>query len=145
MRIDGELDVRAAGLDANLANDGDGGVAHGLIFAVGERLRGRDGDGVAGVHAHGIEVLDGADDDDVVGEIAHQLQLVFLPAEHRLFQQHFVDRREIEAAREQFQQLFAVVGNAAAGAAERERGTQNDREADLAAEVDPVFQIVDQR
>ena len=97
------------------------------------------------MRAHGVEIFDGADDDDVVGEIAHQLQLVFLPAEHRLFQQHFVDRREIEAAREKFQQLFAVVGDAAAGAAQRERGAQDDRETDLAAEVDAVFQIVDQR
>ena len=92
MRIDGKLDVRASGLDADLANDGNGGVAHGLVFAVGKRLRRSDGDGVAGVRAHGIEVLDGADDDDVVGEIAHHLQFVFLPAEHRLLDQHLVDR-----------------------------------------------------
>ena len=59
--IDGELDVGAAGLDANLADHGDGGIAHGLVFAIGECLRGGDGDGVARMHAHGIEVLDGAD------------------------------------------------------------------------------------
>ena len=128
VRIDGELNVRSAGLDADLANDGDGGVAHGLVFAIGERLRRSDGDGVAGVRAHGIEVLDGADDDDVVGQVAHQLQLVFLPAEHGFFEQDFVYGREIEAARQQFQQLFAVVGDAAAGAAERERRPQDDRE-----------------
>ena len=56
-----------------------------------------------------------------------------------------MNRREIESAGEQFQQLFAVVGDAAAGSAERERRTQDDREADLAAEVEAVFQIVDQR
>ncbi len=117
VRIDGELNVRSAGLDADLADDGDRGIAHRLVFAVGERLRRRDGDRVAGVRAHRIEVLDGADDDDVVGEIAHQLELVLFPAEHRFFEQHFVNRREIEAAGEQFQQLFAVVGNAAAGSA----------------------------
>ena len=145
VRIDGELDVRSAGLDADLANDGDGGIAHGLIFAIGKRLRRSHRDGVASVRAHGIEIFDGADDDDVVGQIAHQLQFIFFPAEHGFFQQHFVNRREIEAARQQFQQLFAVVGNAAAGAAERERRPQDHREADLAAEVDAVFQIVDQR
>ena len=78
-------------------------------------------------------------------KIAHHLQLVFFPAKHRLFKQHFMDGREIEAARQQFQQLFAVVGDAAAGAAERERRPQDHRETDLAAEVDAVFQIVDQR
>jgi hypothetical protein len=42
------------------------GVAHDLVLAVGERLRRRHGDRVAGVHAHGVEVLDRADDDHVV-------------------------------------------------------------------------------
>ena len=41
-------------------------VAHRLVFLVGQRLRRRDGDAVAGVDAHRVEVLDGADDDDVV-------------------------------------------------------------------------------
>ena len=50
--IDGELDVRAARLHADLADDGDGGVAHQLVFLVGQRLGGGDGDRVAGVHAH---------------------------------------------------------------------------------------------
>ncbi len=99
-RIDRELNVRAAGLDADLADDLDSSIAHGLVFAVGERLRGRDRDRIAGVHAHGIEVFDGADDDDVVGEVSHHLQLIFLPAEHRLFQQHFMHGRKVEAARQ---------------------------------------------
>ena len=83
-------------------------------------------------------------DDDVVRQIAHQLELVLFPAEDRLFQQNFVDGREVEAASEEFEQFVAVVGDAAAGAAERERGTEDDRESDLAGEIDPVFQIVDQ-
>ncbi len=116
-----ELNIRSAGLDADLADHRDRGIAHRLIFAVGERLRRRDGDRVAGMHAHGIEVFDRADDDDVVGQIAHHLELVFFPAQHRFFDQHFVHRREIEPARQHFQQLFAVVGDAAAGAAQRER------------------------
>jgi len=76
---------------------------------------------------------------------AHHFQLVLLPPEHGFFQQHFVDGREIESAGEQFQQFVAVVGDAAAGAPKRERWPQDHREADLAAEVDAVFQIVDQR
>src|SRR4029453_11349253 len=58
----------AAGLDADLADDRDGGVAHELVFLVGERLCGRDRDRVAGVDAHRVDVLDRADDADVVGE-----------------------------------------------------------------------------
>ena len=83
-RVDRELDVRAAGLDADPADDPARRVAHPLVFLVGERQDRRDGDAVAGVHAHRIDVLDRADDDEVVGDVAHHLELEFLPADHRL-------------------------------------------------------------
>ena len=38
--------------------------------------------------AHGVQVLDGADDDHVVGQVAHHLQLVLLPAQQTLLYQH---------------------------------------------------------
>ncbi len=96
------------------------------------------------MHAHGVEVLNGADDDDVVGEVAHHLELVFLPAEDAFFDEALVDGREVEAAGENLHQLFAVVGDAAAGAAEGEAGADEDREAELAGEVEAVAQVVDQ-
>ena len=97
------------------------------------------------MHAHGVEVFDRADDDDVVLSVAHHLQLVLFPSEHRFFDQALMHGREIEAAGEHFHQLFAVVGDAAAGAAERKRGTNDDREPDLAGELDAIFQVVDER
>ena len=51
-------------------------------------------------------------------------------------------RREVEAARQDLQHLFTVVSNAAARAAQRERRTDDDREANLAGKVESVFQIV---
>ena len=143
--MNSELNIRSAGLDANFANHRNRGIAHGLIFAVGKRLRRGDGDGIAGMHAHGIEVLDRADDDDVIFQIAHHLELIFLPPQNRFFDQRFVHRREIESAGQHFQQLFAVVSDAAAAAAQRERRTHDDREANLAGEFQTVFQIVHQR
>ena len=119
-RIDGELYVGAAGVDADLAQHRDRCIAHPLVLAVGEGLRRRDGDGVAGVHAHRIEVLDGADDDAVVRPVAHDLHLEFLPTEHGLLDQHLVGGRGIEAACDDGLELLAVVGDAAARAAERE-------------------------
>ena len=89
-RVDRELDVAAAGVDADRAQHGDADVAHLLVLAVGERHRRGDGDRVAGVHAHRVDVLDRADDDHVVAAVAHQLELVLLPAEHRLLDQHLV-------------------------------------------------------
>ena len=88
----GKLNIRATGLDADLADHCDRCIPHRLVFAVGERLRGSNGDGIAGVNAHGIEVLNRADDDHVVGEIAHHFEFVFLPAENRFFNQNFVYR-----------------------------------------------------
>src|SRR5215470_6715182 len=49
--------------------------------------------------------------------------------------EQFMHRRKIQAARQDFQQLFAVVGNAAAAAAQRERRTDDERESDLAGKV----------
>ena len=42
------------------------------------------------MHAHGIEVLDGADDHGVVVLVAHQLHFQLFPAQDRLLQQNFV-------------------------------------------------------
>jgi hypothetical protein len=67
LAVHAELHVRAAGVDADLAQHRDRGVAQALVFLVGEGERGRDRDRVAGVHAHRVEVLDRAHDDAVVG------------------------------------------------------------------------------
>ena len=97
-RVHGELDVAAAGVDADLADDRDRRVAHHLILAVGERHRRRDGDRVAGVDAHRIEVLDRADDDDVVVAVAHHLELELLPADDAALDEHLSRRRQLEPA-----------------------------------------------
>ena len=78
--IDRELHVRAAGVHAYFAQHGDRRVAHDLVFLVGQSLRRRDGDRVARVHAHRVEVLDRADDDAVVLAVAHDLHLELFPA-----------------------------------------------------------------
>ena len=110
---------------------GEGGVAHPLVFLVGQRLGRGDGDRVAGVDAHRVEVLDGADDDDVVGPVAHHLQLEFLPADDRFLDEHLADGAEIEAAGDELVEFLAVVGDAAAGAAQGEAGPEHAGQADL--------------
>jgi len=69
------------------------------------------------VDAHGVEVLDRADDDDVVCLVSHHLELVLLPPEDRLLDEDPVDGGELEAACDDFLELFDVVGDAAAGSA----------------------------
>ena len=128
-RVDGELDVRAARLDADAADDATAGIAHPLVFLVAQRERRGHGDAVAGVHAHRVDVLDRADDDEVVGDIAHHLEFEFLPADHRFLDEHFVHRAHLEAAAADFLELLDVVGDAAADAAHRERRADDGREA----------------
>ena len=106
------------------ANDG---VAHHLVFLVRERLRRRDSDGIAGMHAHRIEILDGTDDHAVVHSVAHHFHLEFLPANQRFFDQHFVDRREIETARSDRIELFAIISDAATGPAQSECRPNDER------------------
>ncbi len=131
LRTDSELHVRAARIDADLAQHRDRGVAHALIFLVRQSQRRRHGDGVARMHAHRVQVLDRADDDAVVLVVAHHLHLEFFPADHRLLEQHLGGRRGVEPARHDVLELLAVVGDAAAAAAERERRADHDRVADF--------------
>ena len=131
LRMDRELDVRAARVDADRADDRHRGVAHELVFLVGQRLRRRDRDGVAGVHAHRVEVLDRAHDDDVVLRVAHHLELELLPARDRLLDQDLADRRGGQAPGHVGAELLLGLREAAAGAAERARRPQDGGQADL--------------
>ena len=118
--VDRELHVGAAGVDADLAQARDAGVAHDLVLFVGERQRRGDRHAVAGVDAHWVDVLDGAHDDAVVGAVAHDLHLVLLPAEHAFLNENLVRRAGVEAAGDDLLELLAVVGDAAAGAGQGE-------------------------
>ena len=108
---------------------GERGVAHDLVFAVGQGLDRRHGDRVAGVDAHGVEVFDRADDHAVVVAVAHDLHFEFLPAEQGFLDEDFGNGREVEAAGDDFLEFLAVVGDAAALAAEGEGGADDEREA----------------
>ena len=121
-RIHRELDVASSGFDADLADNGDGGVAHRLILDVAERLGRRHRDRIAGVDAHRVEVLDRADHDHVVGGVAHHLELVLLPPDHAAIDEDLRDGRGVQSPAHQALELLRVVGDAAAGAAESEAG-----------------------
>jgi hypothetical protein len=79
---------------------------------------------------HRVEVLDRADDDDVVLQVAHHFQLVLFPAEHGFLDQDLVRRAGVEARLDDLLEFLAVVGDPAAGAAERERGPDDRGKAD---------------
>ncbi len=130
-RVDGELDVAAAGVHPHGADDVDADVAELLVFAVGERQGRGDGDRVAGVHADGVDVLDRADDDGVVGRVAHELELVLLPPEDGLLEQHLGGRRVAQSRAGDAAEVLLVVGEARAEAAHREGRAHDERVAEL--------------
>jgi hypothetical protein len=99
LRVHRELHVRPARLHADHAHHRQARVAHDLVFAVRQRLRRRHRDAVARVHAHRIEVLDGAHDARVVLAVAHHLHLEFLPPQHRFLDQHFAHRAQRQPVR----------------------------------------------
>ncbi len=129
--VDGELHVGAAGLHPDLAQHRDRGVAHHLVFLVRQRQGRGDRDAVARVHAHRVDVLDGADDDAVVRAVADHLHLELLPAEHALLDQHLARHRGVEAALDDLEELLAVEAHPAAGAPQRKRGPDDRRQADM--------------
>ena len=125
LRVDGELHVGATRVHANLAQHGQAGVAQNLVFLVAQRLRRCHGNRVAGVHAHGVQVFNRADDDAVVGLVAHHLHLEFFPAQQRLFDEQLFRGRGLQAALANGLEFFGVVGNASAGSAQGETGADH--------------------
>ena len=138
--VDGKLHVGAAAGHADALQDGDGVVAQALELVVVEGLAGGHGDGVAGVDAHGVEVLDGADDDAVAGDVTHDLHLDLLPALDGLLDQDLGLRGQGQALLADAQQVVVVVGDAAAGAAQGEGRADDGRVAQL---VDDGLALLD--
>ncbi len=141
-RVDTELDVGAAGLDADFAQHRHGGVAHQLVLLVGQRLGWRDRDGVTGVDTHGVEVFDGADDDAVVVAIPHHFHLVLFPADQRLVDEQLFGRRQVQTTLADLDELFGVVGDAATRAAHGKGGTDDAGEADHLLHAPRLFHVV---
>ena len=135
LRVQAELHVGAAVFHADLAHDGLGGLAdHRGLFA-GKGLHRGHGDGVAGMHAHRVEVFDGADDDAVVLLVAHHFDFDFLPAEHGLLNEHFAGHGSVEAGGTDLLEVFLVVGHAAAGTAKGEGGADDERESEFGGDA----------
>ena len=94
-----KLDVGATGFHADRPNDAYRGIPHVLILFITQRLRRGHRNAIAGVHAHGVNVFDRADNHDVVGQIAHHFQLVLFPPEHGFLDEDLVLWTGVQAQR----------------------------------------------
>src|SRR3546814_10169527 len=83
-------------------------------------LRRRNGNAVAGMDAHWIDILDRADDDGVIGAVTHDFHLIFFPAEQRFLDQPLARGRCLKAASDALDKPIAIIGNAATGPAPSE-------------------------
>ena len=148
--IDAELHVAAAGLHADDAFHRKDAVlreklcvlAHHLVLGVGQGLGRGHGDGVTGVHAHGVHVLDGADDDAVVILVTHDFHLELFPAQHALLDHDFGHGTGGKAVTGHFFQVGHVVGDAAAGAAQGEGRADDEREGQHVAQGAHFIHVV---
>src|SRR3546814_16602999 len=82
-------------------------------------LRRRNGNAVAGMDAHWIDILDRADDDGVIGPVTHAFHLIFFPAEQRFLDQHLGRGRCLKAASDDLDKPIPILGNAATAPAQR--------------------------
>ena len=124
--VQGKLHIAAA-FNLQLPDNLDGAVVKHLQVVVVEGHDGGYHNGVTGVNTHRVDVLHAADGDGMVIGVTHDLKLDFLIALDALFNQHLVHRRQLEGVHSDFNQLFFVVGKAAAGAAQSKGRTQNHR------------------
>src|SRR5207248_5794752 len=126
-----ELDVGAAALDSDGADHVRGRVAQLLVGLIRKCHLRRDGDGVAGVDAHRVEVLDRADDDDVVAAVADHLELELVPAQKALLDEDLAYGTLAQRSLEERLKLRPGSRGTSAMAAEREGGPEYDRKAQV--------------
>ena len=125
--VDRKLNVGAAAGNAYTLENGDGVVTEVLELFISKGLSWSNGNGVSCVNAHGIEVLNGADNNTVTCGIAHDLHLNLFPALNGLLYQHLVLWRKQEALLNNLYKLFWGVRNAAASAAKSEAWADDHR------------------
>ena len=125
-RVVGELDVRAA-YHFDGVHDVVGIFLQTFLQALGDRHHRRRAVRVAGVHAHGVNVLDEADCDLLAFGVPDDLQFQLFPTGQTFLYEYLMDQAFVEAALGDRLELFHVVNEAAAGAAHSVGRADDDR------------------
>src|SRR5699024_4614093 len=95
-----------------------------------------------GVHAHGVDVLDGGDGDDVVLGVTDELKLELLPAEDGLLDEDVGLRGGGQAATGDALEVLLVVRQAGAQATHGEGRADDDRQAQLGDGLVDLLHVV---
>ena len=123
------MHIGAAGFHADLAQDRQRSIAHPLVFLVSERQGRGNGDRIARMHPHRINILDGTDNDAIIRLVADNLHFIFLPAQHAFFNKNRRCGRGIKAALDDLDEFRLVIGDAATCAAHGEGGADDGGQA----------------
>ena len=135
-----ELHVTAA-RDLQLTDDIQCRASEHLVFLIAQRLRRCHDDTVTGVHADRIDILHVTYRDAVACAVAHHLILDLFPACDAALHQHFPHTGKTQTVCQDLLQFCLIVGDTAAASAQRIRGTQHDRIADLVGECHTILNI----
>ncbi len=126
----GKLDI-AASLDAECPDDPERCPAQQVVFLAGESLARRHYDAVAGMDAHGVEVLHPAHHDAVVHAIPDDLELDLAPALQVLLHQTLTDRTAGQSPGHGGGQFRLIAGDAASLAPQGVGRSHHEREIKL--------------
>ena len=95
------------------------------------------------MHAHRVDILNRTDDDAVVRFVAHNLHLIFFPAQHAFLDQHLAGGRGVDAAFDNLDIFGFIIGYAAPRAAHGKAGADNGRQADVIQHIQRLRQRSD--
>ena len=93
--------------------------------------------------AHGVQVLNGADDHHIIISVPHHFKLEFLPADYRFFQHDLMNQAGIEPPGRQPFKVLAIVGHTAASATQGKARTHYNRIADPVCNLTGAFHVHD--
>ncbi len=129
--INRKLNIRPAGIHSNFTNNGNRGVPHNLIFLISKSLSRGNCNGIASMNSHRVKIFYRADNYHIVLEVAHYLQLKFLPANYTLFYQDFIYRAFFQSPLSIFFKFLGVGGDISSGSTQGEARADNGRIADF--------------
>ena len=110
-----------------------------LLHVLADGEHGGGAERVAGVHAHGVDVLDEAHRDHLAVGVAHHLEFELLPTQHALLDEDLMHGGGGQAACDHRAQLVDVVHESAARAAHGVCGAQHAGVSQLVGDGDGVL------
>ena len=132
----------AAALNLQCPDHSEGTVAEHVVLLVGQGLRGTDDDRVTGMDSNRVNIFHITDGDGCVVTVTHDFVFNLFISLNAFFNQHLMDRRQLQGVFHDRAKGFFVSGKTASCTSQCKGGTQNDRIADLVRRCKSLFHAV---